>query len=149
MSIFLVITGVPTAGTLNNGDPVDADNDGIPDYWEITHGLNPNLTADGLLDADNDGVSNVDEFRAGTDPRNGLSYLRVETVARNSILTQLSFRAAAGVTYTVEYRDALGPGLWRNLVDVPSRYYPGDVVINDDQAGTGERYYRLATPVQP
>jgi len=142
-------SGVPTAGTLNSGDPVDADNDGIPDYWETTYGLNPNLTADGALDADQDGISNVGEFRAGTNPQDELSFLKVESVSRNTVLTQISFRAAAGVAYTVEYRDALGTGSWQKLMDVAARYYPGDIVINDTGAPLGERFYRLATPTLP
>jgi hypothetical protein len=46
----------------------DNDNDGIPDAWEIEHGLNPLDTVDSTEDADKDGVSNADEFKAGTNP---------------------------------------------------------------------------------
>ncbi len=46
----------------------DNDNDGIPDAWEIEHGLNPLDVVDSTEDADKDGVSNADEFKAGTNP---------------------------------------------------------------------------------
>lgn len=46
----------------------DADNDGMPDAWERTYGLNPNDPADAALDADGDGVSNRQEYRNGTNP---------------------------------------------------------------------------------
>ena len=45
--------------------------DGIPDWWERLHGLDPNNVADAGLDLDSDGVLNIDEFLASTDPTNG------------------------------------------------------------------------------
>ncbi len=48
----------------------DSDGDGIPDDWEITHGLNPNDSLDALLDLDRDGLTNLQEFESGTNPNN-------------------------------------------------------------------------------
>lgn len=141
-------TAVPTAGTLNSGNPLDSDNDGIPDYWETTHGLNPNLTADGFLDSDNDGVLNVDEFRAGTDPQVAADYLKIDAVNRSTVLTQIGFEAKAGISYTLQYRDALGTGSWQTLMNIAPAYYSSDMTINDG-APDGERYYRLVAPMQP
>jgi hypothetical protein len=140
-------TAVPTAGFLNY-DPLDSDGDGIPDFWEQTHGLNPGLAADGALDADDDGVRNVDEYRAGTDPRDEFDYLHIHTVSRNSALTQLGFQARAGVSYEVQYRDALGTGTWEALLNVAPSYYSSEMTINDGAVGRS-RFYRVATPMQP
>jgi hypothetical protein len=41
--------------------PRDSDRDGMPDTWELTHGLNPNDPADSREDLDGDGYTNVEE----------------------------------------------------------------------------------------
>lgn len=48
---------------------VDWDADGMPDDWEITHGLNPWVN-DANLDSDGDGLTNLEEYERGTDPFN-------------------------------------------------------------------------------
>ncbi|MDH5445716.1 MAG: Ig-like domain-containing protein, partial [Gammaproteobacteria bacterium] len=45
----------------------DADNDGIPDDFEIANGLNPNDPLDALEDSDNDGLTSLQEFQLGTE----------------------------------------------------------------------------------
>ena len=49
--------------------PVDTDNDGMPDEWEIKHGLNPKAAVDANHDADGDGYTNIEEFLNNTDPK--------------------------------------------------------------------------------
>ncbi len=39
----------------------DSDNDGMPNSWELTHGLNPNLASDAFADFDDDGYVNIIE----------------------------------------------------------------------------------------
>ncbi|HUT71646.1 MAG TPA: C25 family cysteine peptidase [Desulfatiglandales bacterium] len=48
---------------------VDWDGDGLPDDWEIAHGLNPGVN-DAYLDSDFDGLTNLEEYEMGTDPLN-------------------------------------------------------------------------------
>lgn len=47
----------------------DDDRDGLPNAWEVSHGLNPSDNADVSLDGDGDGYTNVEEFINGTDPQ--------------------------------------------------------------------------------
>lgn len=46
----------------------DTDGDGIPDDWEVFHGLNPASPVDQNGDPDGDGIGNLTEFRYRTDP---------------------------------------------------------------------------------
>ncbi|MHC4074241.1 MAG: LamG-like jellyroll fold domain-containing protein, partial [Planctomycetota bacterium] len=55
--------------TLHGPISVDWDADGLPDDWEITHGLNPWVN-DADLDSDGDGPTNLEEYERGTDPFN-------------------------------------------------------------------------------
>jgi len=48
--------------------PADGDRDGMPNSWELQHGLNPNAASDGNFDADLDGYTNVEEFLNATSP---------------------------------------------------------------------------------
>ncbi|MGD8686616.1 MAG: DUF2341 domain-containing protein, partial [Syntrophobacterales bacterium] len=55
--------------TLHGPICVDWDGDGLPDDWEIAHGLNPGVD-DAILDSDEDGLTNWEEYLRGTDPFN-------------------------------------------------------------------------------
>lgn len=79
---------------------VDSDNDGLPDLYETTHGLNPNLFADAALDSDNDGLTNTQEFNLGTRPDlrdtagNGLSDGYVHSLGLDPKILNAGLRAA-------------------------------------------------------
>jgi len=46
----------------------DRDGDGMPDSWELAHGLNAADGTDGTRDADGDGLTNLQEYLHGTNP---------------------------------------------------------------------------------
>ncbi|NCA82824.1 MAG: hypothetical protein EOM72_08780, partial [Opitutae bacterium] len=56
------------------GDYIDSDNDGMPDWWEELHLLDPNDPSDADLDLDEDGSTNLEEYTGGTDPNDPLSH---------------------------------------------------------------------------
>jgi hypothetical protein len=55
-------------GGYNGGYADDSDGDGMPDWWEIRHGLNP-LLDDTTGNPDGDALNNLEEYNAGTDPQ--------------------------------------------------------------------------------
>ncbi len=46
----------------------DTDGDGMPDAWEIKHGLNPNDPSDANLDSNGDGYTNIEKYINGINP---------------------------------------------------------------------------------
>ncbi|MCG8381694.1 MAG: fibronectin type III domain-containing protein, partial [Gammaproteobacteria bacterium] len=53
---------------LGNYAPVDTDDDGMPDTWELAYGYDPNDAADADLDLDLDGLTTLAEYNNSTSP---------------------------------------------------------------------------------
>ncbi|MCO5062723.1 MAG: hypothetical protein M9963_12150 [Kiritimatiellae bacterium] len=58
----------------------DTDGDGMPDWWESMHGMNPAISNAPGSNADGDWMTDVEEYWADTQPTNGLSYFPPLTV---------------------------------------------------------------------
>jgi hypothetical protein len=125
----------------------DNDRDGLPDNYEVTYGLNTNDVTDALSDLDGDGMRNVDEYRAGTDPANPASYLRVDANAASN-QTAVRVSAISNRTYTVQYSDTLNSGQWRKLGDIFARP-TNRIETFPDLSGNTNRFYRVLLPIQP
>jgi hypothetical protein len=103
---------------------LDTDGDGMDDDWEVAY-FNT-LSRDGTGDFDNDGVNDRDEFRAGTNPANDASILRVISIARaqaapvplNYQRTTVLWSATPGKTYRVQFKET---------VEAPWTDLPGDL----------------------
>ncbi len=52
----------PWPGYKTYNVPVDSDHDGIPDDWEIAHGLNPHDPSDANKDSTGDGYTNLEKY---------------------------------------------------------------------------------------
>ena len=111
-------------------------------YFTATELLDEAIAGEGA-DPDGDGFNNASEFLAGTDPRDGSSYLRLEV--RSSVVRKLAFHAVQGKTYSIFYRKALQDVRWEKWRDVDAVGQSGEIELED--ATTSEtRFYRLATP---
>jgi hypothetical protein len=85
----IVDIGLHQAGVDSNGNPVDNDSDGLPDWWEWKYF--GNLDQIGAMDYNQDGVSNLTEFQSGNDP-NRLTFRAAfpgERFASNNIAGQV------------------------------------------------------------
>jgi len=54
--------------------PLDSDHDGIPDEWEIKHGLNPKDPSDANIAKEKGGYTNLEHYLNGTDPNAKIDY---------------------------------------------------------------------------
>jgi Tol biopolymer transport system component len=123
----------------------DTDGDGMDDDWEMAHF--GTLERDGTGDQDGDGASDLAEFRAGTQPTNDGSVLRVLTLQPlgADTLTVL-WKSEPGRRYVVQTRSTVTGGAWLTL--------PGTVVATGTTAsrtvaatgGTQQFYRVLAVP---
>ncbi len=92
---YIGVRGWPALGAATA--PADADSDGMPDYWELAVGLNPNLASDRNLTNASPGYTRLEEYLNWLADAHGLC-------SRNGSV-DLSLRAATGgatnLTYSV------------------------------------------------
>jgi len=95
-------------------------------------------------DPDGDGANNENEFKAGTDPRDASSVLRVQAVGKaQGGGFQLTFGTRSGKAYQVLFAENLADGVWLVLADdVPGTGSP--ITIEDSNVqGEVQRFYRV------
>ncbi len=128
----------------------DSDGDGLPNDWEIAHGLDPNSPDDAGLDADSDGFTNSQEYQAGTDPQDPASALRLTITATSEGSILLRFTAMANKSYTVWTTETLGAGTWQILATIPSASSSHLVELPAAMPATaGQHYYRVGLSAVP
>jgi Bacterial TSP3 repeat len=128
------------------GAILDSDGDGMPDYWELQHGLDPN-NPDGdegaQSDRDGDGVGALLEFLADFDPADPADGLLLTPIISPSGGTwRLQFPVIPNRVYQVEESTDLVN--WRTLgasFSTPS----GDAAFQwlDPAPVSGRRYYHV------
>ncbi len=134
---------VRTGGRLNLLRTVDADANGLPDWWEQMYfgqpaGTNPSG------DADRDGASNLAEWQAGTNPTNAGSFLHLTAPPfepANSFVIQ--WPSVAGKFYQLERATNLQAGfdsfVRTNIAATP----PTNTESDSTFLPGNSRYYRL------
>lgn len=130
-----------TAGAIYKIIWKDSDGDGLPDDWEQTY-FGSATGANAGADADGDGLTNLQEFRAGTDPQNASSALRVTATGQSAADWTITFQTVSNKLYNLERTDDLVSGLWSNMaVTIVGTGNP--VTITDTNAALfPRRFYR-------
>lgn len=135
-------------------DPAgDADGDGIPNGYELAHGLDPLNPADASADNDGDGFSNLQEYLAGTDPNDPNSMpFRVTSITTTGANVRLTWATAGGTTNQVQATSGGTGGSYstNNFVNLgPTVIVAGGGLVTTNFLDTGgatnkpARYYRV------
>ena len=139
----------PTATLLQ---AIDTDGDGLPDDWESAY-FGSTTDADPNADSDGDTMTNAQEYRAGTDPKDRLSFLKVESIGAISateMRVQIEFNAVSNRTYSVLFREDMAVGSWSKVSDVVATTTNRLVRVLDSRpAKVPPGFYRLVTPKNP
>jgi len=124
-------------------DPLsDSDDDGMDDQWELDHFLTKDR--DGTDDFDDDGASDLFEFQTGTNPDDSNSLFRGTIIFSTSpsAHAQLTWPAAPGKAYRVQWKDSLSDAEWHDLD--ASASVLGVTATAIDSAPSPSRWYRIA-----
>ena len=111
----------------------DTDNDGMPDTWETTHGLNPNA-ADNSGDADGDGYTNLEEY--------------INEIAAWPATAQLMFRGTRSLRWAEienwNVRGAPATAIWQPSVHDTAVIAAGTAIV--DAVGQHAGTVQVAAP---
>jgi hypothetical protein len=118
--------------------------DDIPDSWRLRYfGSVRNLLSHANADADGDGVSNSVEFKAGTNPVDARSSMRVQAKHKlaNRAFT-LRWPTAKGKTYAIESASSVASPEWTQIApNVPGSGFEMEFAPQDE--GTAQQFYRV------
>ncbi|HYG22519.1 MAG TPA: hypothetical protein VEH04_07020 [Verrucomicrobiae bacterium] len=118
---------------------VDLDGDKMDDQWETM--FFDTADRDGTDDFDLDGSADFDEFKAGTNPTNALSVLRL-TIAITNAAISVRWPATSSRTYLVQQRDEASSHAWEATASGKS--IVGQSGFMTEAVSTnGQRMYRV------
>jgi hypothetical protein len=120
----------------------DRDGDGMPDWWEIAHGLNPDSAADAAGDLDGDGIPNLAEYQGGTDPQDPNSGFRIAAAQVQAGQFAAHIYLQLGKTYVLEGCDDLTTHNWQTVQQIqPTQSGFSD--LSDPAPASSNRFYRI------
>lgn len=139
-----IVDGATDLGAYEyDGDRYDSDGDGIPDNWEVRHGLDPTNPADAFDDYDGDGFTNYEEWIADTNPRDEHSFFHLVGIDTVSSF-EITFVCTNSRLYSLYFTTNLVDGPW--LPVSGQLYIPGaahGVMSLADTNETPFRAYRV------
>ncbi|GAA5496607.1 hypothetical protein Rhal01_02792 [Rubritalea halochordaticola] len=122
----------------------DSDEDGIPDFYEDTNGLDKNNAADATEDADQDGQNNHAEYLASTNAQDASSQLAMKQLNKTDSGLQLQWKSVPNKIYTLEHSSSLQQGSWLpvpGMENIRSNSVLSSLEIPQDNTPQG--FYRI------
>ncbi|MGE9270020.1 MAG: lamin tail domain-containing protein [Verrucomicrobiales bacterium] len=139
----LLIGGTPGEDEVDEN--LDADEDGLPDSWELEFFGSTDEEGDG--DWDHDGSSNYTEYVADTDPTDPTSSF-VASATLDSGIASLSFQSSSDRVYSLWRSLDLSEGSWEEVDGQVEVVGSGDVDTLMDSAPPGDRcFYRIEVTI--
>ena len=134
-----------------NYSSVDHVGDGIPDGWRRQYfggsGTTTNATSCAGSDPDHDGASNYNEYIADTNPTNGFSYFKIQSIASTPGVL-ISFPASSNRNYTLYSRTNLTSGTWTSVSGANNiSGTGGTLTFTNPQPSARQTYFRIGVQV--
>ncbi len=121
----------------------DADNDGIPDAWEIAHGLNISIN-DASADNDRDGADNYAEFVADTGPTNSMSVFQLRVLSSGGVAA-VSWDSSSNRVYTLWYAiNPLNTNSWTPVSQATNMLGTGGAMVYTSPVPAPAGFYRAS-----
>ena len=143
----------PDTFTIIKQGAADSDADGIPDDYEIAHGLNRLSAADAPLDSDGDGLSNLKEFIFATSSNVPDRYTFTSAYDGLAGTATVTFPTVTGRTYRVmSSPDLLSWQPGSAVVagtGAPLQWTDDGTVTGSLPSSAGKRFYRIEVVVLP
>ena len=124
----------------------DTDGDAMPDAWEKTYDFKADDPSDAALDADDDGQSNVAEYRAGTNPRDSKSRLRIEAIAREANNVAVTWATTPSHHYLLQTGTNLLVGPTNEasgVISIPPTGPSSTKFVHSNATALPARFYRV------
>ncbi|MFH0879622.1 MAG: hypothetical protein V2A34_07905, partial [Lentisphaerota bacterium] len=139
-------------------EKADTDNDGMPDGYEVSHGLSATNALDAAGDLDEDGLFNSDEYIANTAANSSTSFLRLTQLMLAGSHVIISSSTAPDRKYEVLFAETSGGFSnqlsWNPFTNAPVGTWVETGVsenvhsFSDDHAPAGaHRYYRVKVSI--
>lgn len=120
----------------------DADNDMLPDQYEIANGLDPLQAADAQDDNDHDRFNNLAEYVAGTDPLNPADFLHGDLLPQSGGGYEIRLDGVTGRTYGLMFKQDLRDATWQ-IMDTDGPLLNDRTVTLRDDAMRDKAFYQV------
>lgn len=137
--------------TLIKQGAADSDGDGIPDEYEIAHGLDRHNPADALLDSDGDGINNLNEYVLGLNSQVPDRYVFTANRNAQNGAVSVNFPTITARNYRVWYSDNLTT--WNPASPIIAGTGTNQVWVDDGSqippAAGNRRFYQIRVTTIP